>query len=517
MLESEACLLRKLRLLLTAALLCGLVFAAGAMAQTYEIGPDGTWSTPDSSSFQFRSGDRIRFEVTQRAKVVVTLTFGSPNAHGALFQPGVTEPLRYDRILYGTTFSHTSFLEPGVYYTGFLFDDPVGSRGNKMTFSVKIQPVKTINEPVGNHTMESAYPVTTPFKTSGMVSGYSHQDDYYKLTLAKPEKVTVTFTSRDSDVNLRLFRKGNAASFFSLLENYYGGAHDGIFVQIMYDEPVTRKLTFTLPADEICIAVGESRYGGRYDLSLKYAGSGAGAFKMPAKKIVTAGFTDSVLAQIEPSYFDQPGDVVYSIREQDAKYATIDPSTGQIRGLSPGKATLYARSEKLNKTIKCALTVAKNEYTRSKPWYRSARGVYVSIKRLAYSGNNVIADIYIYNRTGRRIRAIYYLGLDLWESDENGEPTGMSELGTDEYDVWRPKGGSLSSGRYAVVRFVFKDQTKDKYNLRLGQLCVDVYGSYSKQAKTATSAMEFVRENMPGALPAQRARPEAAYLADGSW
>jgi hypothetical protein len=509
-------LLRKTGLLLIAALLCGLVFAAGAMAKIYDVGADGTWSSPDNSpDFKFDYRDRVRFTVTQRAKVTVKLTFAPSGSFGGIYVPST---LPYSTISDSwhtlNMFTLPSFLDPGTYYTGFYFYKNGFSYGRKVTFAVTAQPVAGLSEPVGNHSLESAHPVAMPGTTSGMVGAYGGKNDYYKLTLAKPAKVAVAITNRDSEVNLRLYRPGSATSFFSLIEDYGSWPDDIYNNQYLLEKPETQKFTISLPAGDIYIAVCDSKYGSCYNLSLKYAGSAAGVFKMPAKKTVTAGFTGSVLAQIEPSYFDQPGDVVYSVLGKDAKYAAIDPLTGQFRGLSPGKATLYARSEKLNKTIKCTLTVAKNEYTRSKPWYRSARGVYVSVKRLAYSGNNVIADLYVYNRTGRRIRVIYYLGMDLWESDEEGDPVGESELGSVEYDAWRPKGGSLSSGRYAVVRFVCKDQTKDKYNLRLGQLCVDVHGSYSKQAKTAGPAMEFVREDMPGALSAQSARPEAAYLAD---
>lgn len=508
---------KKLKIALYVALVCGLFFAVGASAKTYIFGDDGTWTTPDTASFRFTSSDRVSFQLAERAKVTITLTFSPYGTKGALIEPDtIPGTTKWVTMETKNVYTTTSFLDPGTYYTGYYFDSYGDSSGRKMKFALTIVPVTGLTDINNNHSLDNALPITTSFKVSGMVGAYGNCNDYYKLTLSKPTKISLTFTSRDSDINLKLYRQGNTSSFFSFLENWYEDVPNGIYLnQSVLSKPETYKYSFTLPAGEIYFAICESKYGGRYDLKLKNLGSSAGVFKMPSTKTVTAGFSSTILAEIKPSYFDQPGDVVYTISAKSTKYATLDPNTGLIRALSPGKVTVKARSDKLNKTLKCTLTVAKNEYKRSKPWYKKGRKVFLSVKRIAYSGNNVIVDVYVYNRTGRTLRSLYGLGVELYSSDADGVQTGDEEW-TEEIDVWKPKGGSLRSGRYAVVRFRFEEMPKDKYDIRARLLRADVGAYYAKKIRKVTPQLVFVEEGAPGALSGLYALPEETYRADAA-
>jgi hypothetical protein len=67
-----------------------------------------------------------------------------------------------------------------------------------------------------------------------------------------------------------------------------------------------------------------------------------------------------------------------------------------------------------------------------------------------------------------------------------------------------------------VVRFVFDEMTKDKYDIRAGLLRADVGAYYAKKIRTVSPRLVFVEEGTPGALTGQYALPEEAYRADAA-
>lgn len=97
-----------------------------------------------------------------------------------------------------------------------------------------------------------------------------------------------------------------------------------------------------------------------------------------------------------------------TVSSANKKIATIT-SAGMLTAKEPGGTTITVRSAD-GSMLKCKLTVVSNSFSRSKPLYISGKaGLFTSTRKLSYSKGKLLAEVFLYNRTGATLR-----GADAW-------------------------------------------------------------------------------------------------------
>ena len=190
-----------------------------------------------------------------------------------------------------------------------------------------------------------------------------------------------------------------------------------------------------------------------------------------------------------------------------------------VDGLKPGKATIKITSKSLKKSVKLSVKIVKNEYTAKKPSKGDGKNVFITPKKMYYSGSTLIADMFIYNKTGKTILGLDGLVMQLafWDDDENFELIG-APVAYNGTGIWRPKGGKLKKNKYATVRFQFPnalDKDGDQYYLYKWP-SLTVYPPYEDDDEYDKSFSKKIvlRPGMKGAVMDKSAMPDDAYILD---
>lgn len=97
------------------------------------------------------------------------------------------------------------------------------------------------------------------------------------------------------------------------------------------------------------------------------------------------------------------------------KVAAID-SAGVLTAKKSGTTTVTVQRPDGSK-IKCKLTVAGNSFGRAQPLYQKPRGLYTSTKRLYYGKGTLKAEVFVYNRTGAKLRGADGWTLELYDGE----------------------------------------------------------------------------------------------------
>lgn len=98
------------------------------------------------------------------------------------------------------------------------------------------------------------------------------------------------------------------------------------------------------------------------------------------------------------------------------KVASIS-ADGILTAKKPGTATITVR-DTAGAKLKCKVTVGGNSFSRGKPLKRDAKGLYTSTKKLYYQKGALVAEVFVYNRTGATIQGADGFVFELWDGDE---------------------------------------------------------------------------------------------------
>ncbi len=93
-----------------------------------------------------------------------------------------------------------------------------------------------------------------------------------------------------------------------------------------------------------------------------------------------------------------------TVKSSNKKVATIDDA-GVLTIKRTGTATITVK-DATGKIMKCKLTANGNSWSRKKPLYEKGKaGLYSSTKHLYYKGGALKAEVFVYNRTGKKLTA----------------------------------------------------------------------------------------------------------------
>lgn len=301
----------------------------------------------------------------------------------------------------------------------------------------------------GPNTPETAIPIAFDKTIKATLTGEGGTVCYsFKLT--KSKAVQITLTSYVEDLYFMIVRFNN--SYSCPREEQVLCAEVEQTKQGTSKKPVLLTFKNELPAGLYTIEVC-SWTSGRYDLSLK-------EWKRPAlKKIalpktmkLAPGFSKKLSVTIVPSDAARPS-LAYS--SKTASIASVD-SGGIVTAKKKGKTVVTAKVAGTNKSAKCTVQVVDNKFGRSKPLKGSKKGIYVSTKSMFYSGNKLVAEIFVYNKTGKTIKKIentcYFILGELY-INKDGE-LDYRELDYYECEDWLPK-KTFKNNTYQVIRAEF--------------------------------------------------------------
>lgn len=190
-----------------------------------------------------------------------------------------------------------------------------------------------------------------------------------------------------------------------------------------------------------------------------------------------------------------------------------------VVGEKAGTTTVTFSNQYLKGTVKCKITVKANAYTRSKPVVGKKKGLYGSAKKMYFDDNELVVDMFIYNKTGKTITGIRGLCISLVDASDLMDMSDPFETGSVyEFGDWVPAGGELRNNKYAVVQFRFPYQN-NCFDLRskipevypfLGYSALQSKGAVEKGAGGITAMMGAVSDTWVDGS----AMPEVGYASN---
>lgn len=255
------------------------------------------------------------------------------------------------------------------------------------------------------------------------------------------------------------------------------------------------------------------------------------ALKLKARKTLTVTEGESWGSSIKLKMSDNgrfPADVVCTVKNPDVARVEFDKRQTNadddyayywsVIGEKPGTTTVTFSSQKLGSkaTAKCKITVKANVYSRKKPYAGKKKGVYTSPKKMYFTDDELIVDMFIYNKSGKAITMIQGLCVALVGAADLGDINNPFEDGVVyEYGDWVPNKGQLKNNKYAVVRFILP-YPKNYFELRLSIPEVVPFVGYYGLVKKGIMEKGIGRTPMlnglaPGTRIDWTAMPEVGY------
>jgi hypothetical protein len=156
--------------------------------------------------------------------------------------------------------------------------------------------------------------------------------------------------------------------------------------------------------------------------------------------------TKKPMVSINPSYFDLPS---LTWASDHSEIAAVDSTTGIIIPVAPGSAKITVSGGGMSAAI--AVKVVANEFYQSKPTTGKRKKLYVSTRKLYYSGNDLMAEIYVLNRTGKTLCCTMEDELNVALMDYSTSQSGQL-LYLFSFGGWVPAGGALKKRSLCVIR-----------------------------------------------------------------
>ena len=203
-------------------------------------------------------------------------------------------------------------------------------------------------------------------------------------------------------------------------------------------------------------------WGACYRLTLRDVGK-ITSVKLPKKLSLTRGFTYAMPVTIKPAYSSASQLTWKSSRPGIAR---VD-ANGYVTGIKNGTTTIKAVSPNGKVKASCKLTVKSNVYSKSKPKRPSKKGVYIMNKSLRYdaAGNTIAIEIFVYNRSGRKLPYWALNGAHVYLIDALADQLVLSDFVFD----WK-KRGSIANNRYGVLKYKLTPLAgMEKLDLRSGR------------------------------------------------
>lgn len=132
-----------------------------------------------------------------------------------------------------------------------------------------------------------------------------------------------------------------------------------------------------------------------------------------------------------------------------------------VVGEKAGTTTVTFSNKELGPkgNVKCKITVKANTYTRKKPSVGKKKGLYGSPKKMYFDDDELVIDMFLYNKTGKTITGIQGLCIALVsDSDLMDLYDPFVQGSVYQFGDWVPTGGELRNNKYAVVEFRFPYQ-----------------------------------------------------------
>ncbi len=341
-------------------------------------------------------------------------------------------------------------------------------------------PALALTETEPNNSLESATVLVLKNAYSSSVATTADVD-YYAYALNSISKLQFDLSCNTYELGLRVWvTKTGQPTPVKCYERLPSSA-----VKLKKAKKISSALI--LPAGKVYVEVfagaGSPAKTGGYSLYAKSLGNSASKLSLDASSVtlVMGLGTKKPVVSISPSYFDMPA---LSWNSDHPEFASVNLSTGEINPVAPGSAMITLSGGGMTATI--AVKVVANEYYQSKPTTGSRKGLYVSTRKLYYSGNDLMAEIYVLNRTGKTLLGTMEDELNVallsYANIKSGEVLYLFSFGG-----WIPTGGALKNGKYAVIKLRLPAATgTTNLNLYSKKYLVTLYNPgmyYTKSAR----------------------------------
>lgn len=422
-----------------------LLTPLAASAERVTIPSNGTWV--QSALDDPANPDRLYyFKVDKPSKVTVSLRSYAYGPTIELYTENLRYVDHYSTISYGTptapqTQSLTNYLNPGTY---IIEVSPYVTYTGRVDVSALVSPL-SLGEVEPNDTKEKATALSNK-KTYKAMLAEPYDVDFYSFTLTTGKYVDIHIYSEDPLYNYSVTdAKGNV---------YLKGSHwwdDGEkFDKTLYLSPGTYYLSMTYDYQ-----------GMLYELTCTMREPpSVQKISLPKTIKLTKGFEYTLDVTRTPKEALTPN---LDWTSSKKSIATIT-GKGTIKALKTGKTTVTAKLGKLS--AKTTVQVVNNEFTRSKPVSLKYKDIYTSTKKMYYKGDWLYVEIFVQNKTGRKVVDVddlYLYFFDLAEDDEY--PVYEKYVGrwkttikNNSYKVYKAKlpksqfkNLDLASGRYQVI------------------------------------------------------------------
>ena len=341
-------------------------------------------------------------------------------------------------------------------------------------------PVLALPETEPNDSFESAATLLLKNAYTGSISTPTDVD-YYAYTLDGVRKLQFDLSCKTYELGLRVWvTKAGQSSPVKCYERKPSSAS-----KLKKTKKISTSLI--LPAGkvyaEVFAGAGSPAKTSGYSLYAKSLGNSASKLITDASSVtlVIGLEKKKPVVTINPSYFDMP---TLTWQSDHPEIASFDPSTGEITPMAPGSAKITVSGGGMTATI--AVKAVANEYFQSKPTTGKSKKLYISTRKLYYSGNDLMAEIYVLNRTGKTLRGTMEDELNValmsYVNSRSGEVIHLYSFGG-----WLPVGGALKNGKYAVIKLRLSAATgTTNLNLYSKKYLVTLYNPnmyYTKAAR----------------------------------
>ena len=341
-------------------------------------------------------------------------------------------------------------------------------------------PALALPETEPNDSLESAATLLLKSTYTGSISTPTDVD-FYAYTLDGVRKLQFDLSCKNYELGLRVWvTKVGQSSPVKCYERIPSST-----AKLKKTKKISTSLI--LPAGkvyaEVFAGAGSPAKTGGYSLYAKSLGNSASRLIPDISSVTLVMGLDKKkpVISISPSYFDMPS---LTWQSDHPEFAFFDPSTGEIKPVAPGSAKITVSGGGMTATI--AVKVVANEYFQSKPTTGKSKKLYVSTRKLYYSGNDLMAEIYVLNRTGKTLRGTMEDELNValmsYVSSRSGEIIHLYSFGG-----WLPIGGALKNGKYAVIKLPLPTATgTTNLNLYSKKYLVTLYNPnmfYTKSAR----------------------------------
>lgn len=403
--------------------------------------PDGTWHSAEFNASSPSSHDYF-FRVEKPSEVVFDLRPYTEHLQMSFWMVD-NKPIYGMGPIYPNRVSTLQlYFNPGVYIArvGYSYLGTQGSYDMRV-----LAKLTSFSEKESNDTMEQANRLSENSEIQGALAA-PYDIDYFIFTLSDAKYVDLDIYHKDNDmIECRVSDKAGNTIWTDSQLSYNGDC---------------LKKTLLLPAGTYYLALEQRYAGGMY--RVKYSTRTPPVptkIKLPKSVKLTKGFAYTLSPTFTPGSA-YSSDITWSSSKNSV--ATVEKNTGVIMPKNIGKTTLTVKTGKLS--AKTTVTVVDNVFNRKNPLKQKYKGIYVSTKKMYYKGDSLYLEVFVFNKTGRKVAEVddlYLAFYDLSQSDER--PVYKKYIGS-----WNP-GKNFKNNSYKVFKTKLSKSQFKNLDLASGQ------------------------------------------------